>query len=165
MPDHLAAFARAADHLKPELTAHGLEVHAGRWLESDVLKLHKSSWLPRSASGCGIFFSAWIDADALRLARVHYNIHALKLRQFPGHAIQSRDFAAAFRAAFASSARSVGWPNLTLDHGPQTLFRGWIELAPARLQSDLVALSQRFIPVAPLIDELLARRAVSTASP
>ena len=123
-----------------------------------MLKLHKPSWLPASAPGCGIFFSAWIDAEALRRARVNYNIHALELRRFPDHAIQSRDFAAAFRSAFTASSPS-GWPNLTLDHGPQTLFRGWIKLDPVRLEGDLVALARLFLPIAPLIDELLARRA------
>ena len=64
-----------------------------------MLKLHKRAWFPESAPGCEIFLSAWIDADALRLARVNYNINALKLRQIPGHSIQSRDFAAAVKAA------------------------------------------------------------------
>jgi hypothetical protein len=164
MPDHLAAFARAAVRLAPELAPHALEVRTGHWLDSDVIKLHKPAWLPGSVPGCGLFFSAWIDAEALRLARVNYNIHALKLRQFPGHAIRSRDFAAAFRAAFIAASPS-GWPNLTLDHGPQTLLRGWIELSPARLEPDLVALARRFLPLASLIDELLAGRVIQPPSP
>lgn len=165
MSDYLPAFARAAARLEPELAPHALEVRTGRWLESDVLKLHKRAWLPASAPGCEIFFSAWIDAEALRHSRVNYNIHALKLRQFPGHAIQSRDFAAAFRTAFVAASSPSGWPNLALDHGPQTLFRGWIELSPPRLEPDLVALARRFLPLAPLIDELLAGRVIQPASP
>jgi hypothetical protein len=159
MSEHLAAFARATVRVRRPLEHHGLETRVGRWLDSDVLKLIKPRWLAPAAQGCGISLSLWIDADALRLGRLNYNIHALKLRDLPGHRLQSREFAAAFRAAFKASHSPSTWPNLSLDHGPQTLLQGWIKLVPARLELDAAALIERLASLAPLIDTLLAERA------
>ena len=160
MNANLDAFTRAAARLRGPLENRAIETRVGRWLDSDVLKLFKRHWEAESAPGCGIFLSLWIDADALRRGRVNYNIHALKLRDLPGHKIQSRDFAAAFRAAFASASDSAAWPNLSLDHGPQTLLQGWIATAPGRLESDVAVMTERLIALAPLIDTLLDRRAI-----
>jgi hypothetical protein len=159
MSAHLAAFTRAAARLRDTLEAHAIETRVGRWLDSDVLKLFKQHWLVDAVPGGGVFFSVWIDADALRHGRVNYNIHALKLRDLPGHKIRSRDFASSFRIAFTSSPAAACWPNLSLDHGPQTLLEGWIPLRPDSLESDVVALAERLVSLAPLIDALLAERA------
>ena len=159
MSAHLAAFTRAAARLRDTLEAQAIETRVGRWLDSDVLKLFKRHWIVDAAPDGGVFFSAWIDAGALRHGRVNYNIHALKLRDLPGHEIRSRDFASSFRTAFTSSPTAACWPNLSLDHGPQTLLEGWIPLRPDSLESDVVALAERLVSLAPLIDALLAERA------
>ena len=158
MSAYLEAFARAVVHLGARLEAEAVESRVGRWLDSDVLKLFKRHWIVETAPGCGIFLSFWIDDDAARRGRIHYNIHALKLRALPGHTIQSREFAAAFRATFAPRPDAAGFPNLTLDHGPQTFLQGWIPLVPKTLESDVTALAERLISLAPLIDTLLAQR-------
>jgi hypothetical protein len=164
MSAHLAAFARAVVRLRGTLEAQAIDTRVGRWLDSDVLKLFKHPWIVETAPGCGLFFSVWLDADALRRGRINYNIHALKLRDLPGHKIQSRDFAAAFRAAFSARHDTANWPNLSLDHGPQTLLQGWIALSPDRLETDVAALAERLVSLAPLIDTLLAERAIAPRS-
>ncbi len=160
MNGHLDAFARVAVRLGDRLKGDAIETRVGRWLDSDVLKLFKRHWIVETAPGCGIFFSFWIDAEATRRGRIHYNIHALKLRALPGHKIQSREFASAFRSAFVATSNTANWPKLTLDHGPQTLLQGWISLTPETLESDIAAMAERPIALAPLIDTLLAQRAV-----
>lgn len=125
-----------------------------------VLKLLKPHWSndPPETVGndCGIFFSAWIDIESLRPnRRLHYNIHALKLRDLPGYKLESRKFAEAFRVAFI--AMKGPWPNLSLDHGPQTLIEGFIEVVSSSCESELVGLGMRFFPVIALIDDLLAQ--------
>lgn len=160
MSVHLAAFARAAVCLRDTLEVQAIETRVGRWLESDVLKLFKRHWIVETSPGCGVFFSVWIDGDALHRGQINYNIHALKLRDLPGHKIQSREFAAAFRTGFAAMSDAASWPNRSLDHGPQTLLEGWIPLRPDSLESDVVALAKRLVSLAPLIDTLLAERAM-----
>ena len=160
MNAHLEIFDRVVVRMQPLLSAGQIEAHVGWWHESAVLKLQKRQWtnqppLP-GPSEAGVFFSVWVDAKGLKQGRAFYNIHALKLRSLEGHAIQSRDFASAFRAGFTASASE--WPNVSTDYGPQTLMQGWIELDAVRLESDVAALVRRFVALAPLIDTLLDQR-------
>jgi hypothetical protein len=127
-----------------------------------VLNLLKPHWTSDSpdviSNTCGIFFSAWIDVDvgsSRPNRRLRYNIHALKLRGMPGYKLESRKFAEEFRSGF--DAVRLPWPNLTLDHGPQTLMEGFVEVAAPSCEAELVGLAMRFDPVAPLIDQLLAK--------
>jgi len=160
MNAYLEIFDRVAARVRPVLTAREIKAHTGCWHESAVLKLQKRRWANRAPaagpSEVGVFFSMWIDAKALKQSRVFYNIHALKLRSLEGHAIRSREFAAAFRDAFAVSASD--WPHVSTDFGPQTLMQGWIALDPMRLEGDTVDLARRFVTLAPLIDSLLDQR-------
>lgn len=157
---YLEIFGRVAARVRPLLVARQIEAHVGCWHEAAVLKLQKRRWANQSPAGgpseVGIFFSVWIDSKGLKQRRAFYNIHALKLRSLDGYAIQSREFAAAFRSAFAGSVHD--WPHVFTDYGPQTLMQGWIELDSPRFEEDVAALACRFIPLAELIDDLLDQR-------
>jgi hypothetical protein len=123
-----------------------------------VLKLLKRQWSNDVAetmvSTSGIFFSIWIDREALRKGRLRYNLHALKLRQLEGYSLESRKFAAAFRRVF--SPRLQAWPNVKTEFGPQTLFEGFISIPPAGMESAIWRLAEAFLPVGKVIDGLLA---------
>ncbi len=125
--------------------------------EAAVLKLHRPHWSPdaREAAGnaTGIFFSLWVDEAARARGGFHYNLHALKLRNLAGYALESRKFAAAFRARF--QPLQGGWPVVRTDFGPQTLFQGFVVCAPERLEEAALALMWQFAPVGTVIDELL----------
>jgi hypothetical protein len=124
--------------------------------KSVVLKLLKTRWSSDDQSignSSGIFFSVW--TDEIRPGRLRYNIHALKLRELRGFALQSRKFAHSFRDAFAPI--SAGWPNVSMDFGPQTLMQGFQETSVDAFEDRVVEWSIRFFPVSALIDELLVR--------
>lgn len=164
MNPHLAVFRRVARQLRPALAAQQLEAHTGEWLSVAVLKLQKPAWSelapPSTVNNPGIFFSIWIDAKSLKQQRVLYNIHALKLRHLSTYALESREFATAFRRAFAPAAKH--WPNVSTDFGPQTLMQGWIPLDEAALETDATHLAQQFLPLAGKLDALLKARRRST---
>jgi hypothetical protein len=121
------------------------------------LKRHWTNDPPHKIGNtCGIFFSVWLDTTSPKHShRLRYNIHALKLRALPGHKLESRKFAEAFRLGF--SALKQPWPNVSLDHGPQTLMEGFTDLGGDCHESDILGLCSSFCPVAPLIDDLLAQ--------
>lgn len=160
METYLAFFSRAAAQARPDLDARQIETGIGRWHDSTVLKLQKRRWTlaarAATASEAGIFFSVWLDEKSLKQHRVRYNIHALKLRTIPGFALQSREFAAAFRSAFSSVSRE--WPHVSTDYGPQTLMEGWIPSDPEKIEAEVAALIRRFLPLADVIDQLLDQR-------
>ena len=156
----LSLFERAANRVRPALRPHELEVEAGSWLGSSALKVQMRRWTQPKANPndphAGIFFSVWVEPKGLKKRQAFYNIHALRLRSLNAYALQSREFAEAFRARFAR--QRAGWPNVSVDFGPQTLMQGWIPLDESRLEQDTVALIQRFVPLSALIDELLEQR-------
>lgn len=129
--------------------------------EAAVLKLLKPHWsqdLRESIiSTSEIFFSVWVDEEAVKRGGVHYNLHALKLRQMSAYALESRKFASAFRAAFGS--RSNGWPGVTMAFGPQILFQGFVKCPPRRVEEATLTLLRKFMPLGTLVDDLLARAA------
>jgi len=128
----------------------------GRSAPCAVLKLLKTHWSPDSSHSvgntCGIFFSVWQEAASEH--RLIYNIHALKLRALPGYKLESRKFAAAFRERFA--ARQRDWPGVRTDFGPQTLMQGDVAVSPQQLEVTIMDLTERFLPLAPILDNLLA---------
>lgn len=146
---------------------------AGLWPDAHapqaaVLKFFKPHWLqepPNSSppAVAGIFFSVWIDDDAMDKRGVHYNLHALKLRQLAGHALESRKFASAFRALFAPC--SAGWPAVKMAYGPQTLFQGFVKCSPARVEAAALGLVRKFIPLGAMVDDLLSRAVIKRAKP
>lgn len=122
----------------------GLDVRVGEYLGCPVLKIDKPAWNNRGevAIPGEIFFSIWMNEKR----RLCYNIHALKLRHLTAYKLQSREFAIAFRARFDSD----GWPNVSVDFGPQTLMQGWITG-----EDEINAIIQRFCQMVALIDELV----------
>lgn len=137
----------------------GLACKQGFYKDCQVIKLPKPSWTNDRAdlieNETGIFFSVWINVKSLGGNRAHYNIHALKLRKLNGFSIASREFALAFRSGFAT--RASEWPNVSMQHGPQTLMQGWCAVGDDA-ETDLLSLLHRFEPLAELIDRLLESR-------
>ena len=138
----------------------GLICKQGFYKGCPVLKLQKSSWtndrMDQLRNETGIFFSIWLDEQAIRKRRPNYNIHALKLRQLTGYTIASRDFANDFRDRFASV--KARWPNVSVDYGPSTLMQGWIESEPKTVEQDALILMKHFEDLSPEIDGLLNER-------
>ena len=120
-----------------------------------VLKLLKRHWSNDDpaviGNQSGIFFSMWTDATDM--ATLRFNIHALKLRNLKGYALESRKFAAAFRSAFAPVASS--WPKHRDDFGPQTLIEGMMPASPEGTDELLASLAANFARASILIDLLL----------
>jgi hypothetical protein len=131
----------------------GLVCVTGVFEECPYVRLHRESWLCRPAE---IFFSVWTDKDSERSGRLHYNIHAFKLREFKFHVITSRNFADSFRKAFKTLAKS--WPNVRIDYGPLNLMEGWVEYRETSFESDVLGLMNQFSGIAPVIDRLLEER-------
>lgn len=134
-----------------------LVCRTGLYHDCPVLKLQKAAWTNDDMrivpNLTGIFFSIWVDQDGVKLGRIKYNIHALKLRQLAGYKLTSRAFANEFRKRFKPQQES--WPNVSVDFGPQTLMQGWIERSDRTVKRDLLSLMDRFGAVSPIIDELL----------
>lgn len=86
---------------------------------------------------------------------LHYNLHALKLRQLPGYRLESRKFEAAFRDAAAPML--ADWPGVEMDFGPQTLFQGFASCPQERVEVVTVELARKFLPLAEVVDGLLAK--------
>ena len=157
-PYYLNEFKQAADQLDKTLLAKKeIETETGIWLNSVVLRLQKRSWAnkpsERPQSGAAIFFSAWLNAAAVKEDMLLYNIHALKLRQLSGYSIASREFAAAFRQRFKRVERQ--WPHVSTGFGPLTLMQGWKEIDTGHLPKDISVLANKFLEIDFLIDDLL----------
>lgn len=142
---------------KKVLEKSGLEIQTGIWLNSVVLRLQKKHWAnnpdDKPQSGSAIFIGIWIDQEAFSKKILKYNIHALKLRELNGYALQSRAFADSFRQKFKEFEQK--WENVNVQFGPQTLMEGWIPLNEENIQKDILNLINSFIEIVPLIDETL----------
>jgi len=99
----------------------------------------------------GIFFSIWLGDRDVTAHRFNYNIHALKLGSQKCCGVKPVAFARTFRSRFSLT----GWPNISVDHGPQTLMQGWLPLQPATFASDVLGLINRFTATHLIIDDLL----------
>ena len=125
-----------------------------------VLKLLKRRWSNDDpqviGNETGVFFSVWLESP--EATQLHFNIHALKLRQLRGYALESRKFADAFRAAFEPLRRS--WPEHSIDFGPQTLMQGVITWDMQDGEREILGLADNFAQASELIDELLSAREV-----
>ena len=158
-PYYFNKFQQIADGLnKHPFAQNGLELKVGVWLESVVLKIQKKAWLNSSATAQpfreSVFFSIWVHDATLAKCRLSYNIHALKMRELKNYTIQSRDFAQAFRTRFEPYQSQ--WPNVNVQYGPLTLMEGWAPIA--NLDTLIPELANKFLEIAPIIDELLAER-------
>lgn len=126
----------------------------------NIVKLQKPSWtndsMDQLRNYSGVFFCVWIDDKGLAQNRIHFNIHALKMRLLEGYSITSIDFAQEFRKEFQPYTAS--WPNVSVAHGPLTLMQGWIDLDMQTIESDVLGLMERFTPLAEILDKLLESR-------
>lgn len=158
--NYLDKFQKAADQLnKKQLDKKQIEVAVDVVLNSVFLKLYKKSWTsslqhPLTATS-RIFFSIWINDSTIKEQKIYYNIHALKLRQLQGYAIQSRKFADAFRHSFKDVEHK--WQNVSVDFGPLTLMEGWIKIDLDNFQEDILKLANNFLAIDHLIDNTLAK--------
>lgn len=156
---YLEQFQRAVDTLDLKaFVDQQLELKVAVWFDSVVLKLQKPSWRNIGAEPFkdGVFFSVWISDGTLAENRLHYNIHALKLRELEGYRIKSRDFADGFRAQF--KVFEGQWPNVSTAFGPLTLMEGWVEFDVDHLSMDLKRLADKFLDIAFIIAGLLVER-------
>lgn len=158
LENYLHKFENAVNAFdKKELEKSGLEIQTGIWLNSVVLRLQKKHWAnnpnEKPHSGSAIFMGIWIDQKAFSKKILKYNIHALKLRQLNGYALQSRTFANSFREKFKEFEQN--WENVSIQFGPQTLMEGWIPLNDEIIHEDILNLIYNFIELTPFIDETL----------
>jgi hypothetical protein len=137
---------------------------SGLWPEAAepqaaVLKMHKRHWSPDPPEAVGnttgIFFSVWMDKAAIAKGGLHYNLHALKLRQLSGYALESRKFAAAFRENAAPML--ADWPEVETNFGPQTLFQGFVDCPAERVEVVTVELARKFVSIAEVVERLLTK--------
>jgi hypothetical protein len=157
--NYLHKFQKAADHLDRKLLAEKqIEAAVGIYLDSVFLKLYKKSWANQFqdplSSESRIFFSVWVNDSTIAEQKIFYNIHALKLRQLKGYAIESRKFADTFRASFRSFEQQ--WQNVSVKFGPQTLMQGWAKVDVENFQGEILEFANNFLEIAYLIDNNLA---------
>ena len=157
----LTRFQKCAAQLDPDLFAQQrLEYKTGIWLRSVVLKVQNPSWINDSLKAKpfseSIFFGIWVNEESVQQGKLNYNIHAIKLRELTGYMIKSRDFADKFRARFKPFEKQ--WPNVRTDFGPLTLMEGWVHFDENNLEALIKSLSNQFLKIASIIDDLLAER-------
>ncbi|WP_316824429.1 hypothetical protein [Pedobacter miscanthi] len=157
---YLEKFQKVADQLDQKvLREKEIEVAVGVVLNSVFLKLYKKSWAskvqdPLTAES-RIFFSIWSSEAAIELEKISYNIHAFKLRHLKGYAIQSRQFADAFRNGFKVFEQQ--WPNVSVKYGPLTLMEGWVKLEHGDFQNEIISLANNFLAIEYLVDDTLLK--------
>ena len=159
--NYIDRFQKIADSLdKATFTRLGLEIKVGVWVNSQVLKIQKPAWLNQSETSQpfreSIFFSVWVNNNAVHEGKLHYNIHALKLRELNAYKIKSRDFAEAFRSRFRAFEHK--WTNVSTAYGPLTLMEGWVEVNEDNFDDVVAGLAYGFSEIAFIIDSLLAER-------
>jgi hypothetical protein len=152
------SFAQARERIQQQFwfAASDWICTSGLWPSGEkpeclVLKLLKKHWCNDESNSSGIFFSMWIDDKDL--SRMRFNIHALKLRELNGYALESRKFAAAFRKAFLPMSHT--WPQFRTDFGPQTLIEGVLPAVPETSEDLLFGLTAQFVTASAVIDKLL----------
>ena len=163
MNNYLNVFQKTAVKIKISLPEKNqIEIKTGIWLDSVVLKIHKNNWKniteSNSISKSEIFFSVWMEEKSIKKNQIFYNIHAFKLRNLKGYKIESRDFAEEFRKRF-KKFESL-FPNVSVKHGPLTLMQGWIEIHPDAIENDIFKLTEQFLNIHFIIDELLEERKI-----
>ncbi len=158
---YLRKFQKAADLLDRKLLSERqVEVAVVMYGEDCVvLKLYKRAWTnqqqdPLTATS-RIFFSVWISDLTIAEQKIFYNIHALKLRQLKGYAIQSRKFAGSFRENFKAFEHK--WENVRVNFGPLTLMEGWLKMDRQNFEEEILELANNFLEIEHLVDETLAQ--------
>lgn len=161
MNNYLKIFQKAAVEIENSLPEKSyIKIKTGIWLNSVVLKIQNQNWKNltelNSTSKSEIFFSVWLEEKSIKKKQMFYNIHAFKLRNLKGYKIESRDFAEGFRKRF-KEFESL-FPNVSVKHGPLTLMQGWIEIHPDVIENDILKLTEQFLKIQFIIDELLEER-------
>jgi hypothetical protein len=133
-----------------------IELKVGYWLDSVVLRLQKKNWT--NGRNASIFFSIWLNDDGTKNSKLFYNIHALKLREFNGYSIQSREFALAFRERF--NLHKAKWPNVRVDYGPLTLMEGFQEIDLNDFEHEFLNLVKLFLKIEHIIEATLQERKI-----
>jgi hypothetical protein len=164
---YLDKFRKSAGLLdRKKLYEKQLELNVGVTLNSVVLKLYKKEWAndkvdPLKAK-TRIFFAIWVNDKTLKVSKIFYNIHALKLRLLHGYSITSRDFADNFRNDFKKHQHD--WKNVSLDFGPLTLMEGWEYFDMESLNDIIERLANNFVEIDYLIDDTLDKFKLITNS-
>ncbi len=157
---YLNIFNKGAEQLDTaNLVRQQLEFRVGIWHNSVVLKIQKPAWLnPLSLKPFeeSVFFSIWISDYGINQNKLYYNIHALKMRELKAYNIKSRDFAEGFRKEFKRFEQD--WPNVRTDYGPLTLMEGWVLFDENLLVAHLTGLTNQFLTIHHIIDDLLTER-------
>ncbi|MBB6130246.1 hypothetical protein [Mucilaginibacter lappiensis] len=160
MDQFLNVLNSVVENNRTTLEENQVSSFVGWWHNSWVLKLQKKGWsssaLHENPIHSGIFFSVWLGEKDLEKSIFNYNIHALKLRALEGYTIKSREFADDFRSAFAHDQSS--WKNVSVGYGPLTLMQGYMPLVQESFEKDVDHLVKKFIPLCPIVDQLLAVR-------
>jgi hypothetical protein len=160
MASFLEVFNGVVENNRATLEKNQISSFVGRWYNSWVLKLQGKGWsspaLHENPIHSGIFFSIWLTEQDLQKSVFHYNIHALKLRELEGYNIKSREFANDFRSAFVHHQPS--WKNASVSYGPLTLMQGYMPLIEESFEKDVDHLVKMFIPLCPVINQLLEVR-------
>ena len=157
---YLDKFQKAVDKLNKRLLAKKQVESAVVMYGNDcvVLKLYKRSWTNQFQdpliSESRIFFSIWISDSSIKEQKLLYNIHALKLRHLKNYSIQSRKFADIFRDSFKPFEHK--WKNVSVDFGPLTLMKGWLNIDVVNFQDDILELANNFLEIEHLLDDTLA---------
>lgn len=150
---YLNLFISIANKLNSELQSqYHINISAGLFLDSVVLKLWKNHWIDKN-TGSSVFFSVWLDDKGILDERFYYNIHALKLRKLSGYRIESRKFASAFRERFRKFEKL--FPDVSIDFGPLTLMQGYADINEISFENDVNKLISNFLLIEFIIDELL----------
>ena len=157
---YLEKFQKAAGQLDKRLLEQTqIEVAVVEVLHCIVIKLYKRSWANPGTdpltSESRIFFAVWVSDPSIKEQKILYNIHAFKLRQLIGYAIESRKFANEFRAKFKPF--EIQWPNVSVQYGPLTLMEGWLKIEPENMEGEILRLCNQFIRIASLVDEALLK--------
>jgi hypothetical protein len=154
----LNKFQITAGLLRKELPPKSeIKIITGVYARSIYMKMYKNAWandyneLQMPASW--IFFSVWINENAIMGRKLFYNIHAFKLRQLRGYSISSRKFADNFRTMFKEFEHK--FPNVSIEFGPQTLMQGWKQIDMGMLENEILRLSFQFLEIEELIDKNL----------
>lgn len=155
---YIEKFQQAANQLDKKLPFQKqIEVAVGVYQQSVFIKLYKKQWankIPDAlTSPSRIFFSIWVTDASIKQQKILYNIHALKLRQFDGYSITSRDFANNFRKKFKYFEHE--WPNVSTKFGPLTLMEGWASADLNNFTTAVLKLANQFFSIEFIIDNLL----------
>ena len=158
IPQYIEIFKKAESDLDHKLLKKKqMESAVGIYGNSVFLKLFKKSWAnpmeDALVAETRIFFSVWINVNAINEEKLWYNIHALKLRKLIRYKIESRKFAESFRKSFQPYEHH--WPNLSVDFGPLTLMEGWQKSNKKNHQQKIIELANRFLEIEHLVEETL----------